>query len=86
MRDAVQALDLGMVEAVVGETETLSFVVGEVGPGRIRIVGPLFDEFDFGIALPNGSPIRESLNHAILRMREEGAISRIKERWIGKHD
>ena len=86
MRDAVQALDLGMVEAVVGETETLSFVVGEVGPGRIRIVGPLFDEFDFGIALPNGSPIRESLNHAILRMREEGEINRIKERWIGKHD
>lgn len=86
LRDAIQALDLGLVEAVVGETETLSYIVGEVGRGRIRIVGPLFDEFDFGIALPNGSPIRESLNTAILRMREEGAINRIKERWIGKHD
>ncbi|MFM7183508.1 MAG: transporter substrate-binding domain-containing protein [Planctomycetota bacterium] len=86
LRDAVQALDLGMVEAVVGETETLSYIVNEVGKGRIRIVGPLFDEFDFGIALPNGSPIRESLNTAILRMREGGEINRIKERWIGKHD
>jgi len=86
LRDAVQALDLGLVEAVVGETETLSFIVNEVGVGRIRIIGPLFDEFDFGIALPNGSPIRESLNTAILRMREEGEINRIKEQWIGKHD
>lgn len=86
LRDAVQALDLGLVEAVVGETETLSYIISEVGKGRIRTVGPLFDEFDFGIALPNGSPIRESLNTAILRMREEGEINRIKERWIGKHD
>lgn len=86
LRDAVQALDLGLVEAVVGETETLSFIVHEVGTGRIRIIGPLFDEFDFGIALPNGSPIRENLNTAILRMREEGEINRIKEQWLGKHD
>jgi polar amino acid transport system substrate-binding protein len=86
LRDAIQALDLGMVEAVVGETETLSYIVNEAGKGRIKIVGPLFDEFDFGIALPNGSPIRESLNTVILRMREEGAIERIKDRWIGKHD
>ena len=86
LRDAIQALDLGMVEAVVGETETLSYIINEVGRGRLRIVGPLFDEFDFGIAMPNGSPIRETLNTAILRMREEGAIARIKDRWIGKHD
>jgi polar amino acid transport system substrate-binding protein len=46
----------------------------------------LFDEFDFGIALPNGSPIREDLNTAILRMREAGDIERIKDRWIGTHD
>jgi len=86
LRDAVQALDLGMVEAIVGETETLSFIIRESGKGRIKIVGPLFDEFDFGIALPNGSPIREDLNTAILRMREAGDIERIKDRWIGTHD
>ena len=86
LRDAVHALDLGMVEAVVGETETLSFIVNELAKKRIRIIGPLFDEFDFGIGLPNGSPIRESLNTAILRMREDGSIDRIKERWMGRHD
>lgn len=86
LRDAAEALSLGMVEAVVGETETLSAIVNEIGRGRLRVIGPLFDTFDFGIAMPNGSPFREPLNTALLRMREDGTLDRIKERWIGKHD
>jgi ABC-type amino acid transport substrate-binding protein len=86
LRESIAALDLGMVEAVVGETETLSHIVYEVGKGRIQVVGPIFDTFDFGIAMPNGSPIREPLNTALLRMREDGSLDRVKERWLGKHD
>ena len=86
LRDAVQALDLGMIEAVVAETETLSHVVNQIGGGRIKVIGPLFDTFDFGIAMPNGSPIREQLNTELLRMREDGALERIRDSWLGKHE
>jgi len=86
LRDAVHALELGMTDAVVGETETLSHLVVEMGRGRIKVTGPVFDNFDFGIALPGGSPLREVFNTALLRMREDGTIERSKETWLGKHD
>jgi polar amino acid transport system substrate-binding protein len=86
LRDAVDALGLGMVDAVVGEAETLSHLVTEVGAGRLKLIGPIFDAFDYGMALPNGSPFREELNASILRMREDGTIERTKERWLGKHE
>ena len=86
LKDAIEALTLGLVEAVVGETETLSAIVHQIGKGRLQVVGPTFDTFDFGIAMPSGSPFRERLNTALLRMREDGTLDRIKERWLGKHD
>jgi hypothetical protein len=39
-----------------------------------------------GIALSAGSPLREDLNTAILRMREDDTLDRIKDAWLGKHD
>jgi ABC-type amino acid transport substrate-binding protein len=46
----------------------------------------MFESFDFGIGLPAGSPLREDLNTAILRMREDGTLERIKEEWFGRHE
>jgi len=86
LRAALVALDVGEIEAVVAPNEVLSALVAEMALPRLRIVGPLFDVFDFGIALPTGSPLREGLNKALLRMREDGEITRIQERWMGKHD
>lgn len=86
LREAVEALSLGLVEAVVGETETLSHLVTQIGAGRLKLIGPVFDTFDYGIALAHDSPWRESLNTAILRLREDGHIERTKERWLGKHE
>ncbi len=86
MRDALGALDLGMVEAVVGESETMMYLINEMAVTNVRIVGSSFDTFDFGLATPGGSPLREELNTVLLRMREDGQLDRIKERWLGKHD
>jgi polar amino acid transport system substrate-binding protein len=85
-RDAIEALALGMVEAVAGENESLMFLIKQFGADRLKVVGPIFESLDFGIALPNGSPLREPLNTTILRMREDGTLDRIREKWLGKHD
>ena len=45
----------------------------------------VFDSFDFALALPQGSTLREPLNNAILQMREAGQLNEIKERWFGEH-
>jgi len=86
IHDALDALQLGMVEAVVSESQSLMYAISRTGRPDIRLVGPIFDSFDFGIGLPNGSPIREQLNTAILQMREDGSLDRIMAQWLGTHD
>jgi polar amino acid transport system substrate-binding protein len=86
IREALDALELGMVEAVVGENQSLMDLVNRIGRGDIVLVGPIFESFDFGLALPNGSPFRERLNTAILRMREDGTLQRLMENWLGRHE
>jgi polar amino acid transport system substrate-binding protein len=54
-------------------------------PG-FSVVGPVFETFDYGMAVQQGSPLRERLNTAILAIREEGLLATIEERWYGKHD
>jgi polar amino acid transport system substrate-binding protein len=86
INDALEALYMGMVDAVVGEAQTLAYVVNHFSRGNVRMVGPTFDSFDYGIALQSGSPIREGLNTAILQIREDGTLDRIREKWFGVHD
>jgi ABC-type amino acid transport substrate-binding protein len=86
IHDALDALALGMVDAVVAENQQLMYLSNQSIRRTIRLVGPIFDSFDYGIGLPAGSPLREDLNTAILRMREDGTLERIKEEWLGKHD
>lgn len=86
VHEALDALALGMVDAVVGENQQLMYLTNQSNRRNIRLVGPIFDSFDYGIGLPANSPLREDLNTAILRMREDGTLGRIKEEWLGTHD
>ena len=86
LNEALDALALGMVEAVVGENQQMMYLTNRPNRANTRLVGPIFDSFDYGIGLPAGSPLREDLNTAILRMREDGTLDRIKEEWFGKHE
>lgn len=83
---AVDALAMGMVEAVVAESHQLMHVVSRRPRADIRLVGPIFDTFDYGFALPTGSPLREPINTVILQMREDGVLDRILAQWLGRHD
>lgn len=86
VEEAVDALALGMVEAVVGENQQMMFMTNRSGRSSIKLVGPIFESFDYGLGLPSGSPLRERLNTAILRMREDGSLDRIREQWLGSRD
>ena len=75
-----------VVEAVVGENHQLMALVNRQGRGVLRLVGPVFDSFDYGFGLPTGSPLREPLNAAILQMREDGTLERTLDSWLGNHE
>lgn len=83
---AADALGNGMVEAVVGENQQMMALVAAGRHPGLMLVGPLFESFDCGLGLPAGSPLRERLNAAVLRIREDGSFDRIRDRWLGRHD
>jgi polar amino acid transport system substrate-binding protein len=86
MDEAIDALEAGTIDAVVGENLQLCALISRPGRRDLVIVGSIFEIFDYGMALPVGSPLREDINEAILQMREDGTIDRILDRWFGRHD
>ena len=47
------------------------------------MVGLIFQEQSYGIALQVGSPLREAINIALLRLVENGSYKEIHDRWFG---
>ncbi|MCX7432699.1 MAG: transporter substrate-binding domain-containing protein [Planctomycetia bacterium] len=84
--EALDMLQRGELDAVVGENQQMMFLLNQSKNAGLKLVGPIFEAFDYGFGLPNGSPLRERLNTAILRMREDGTMERIREQWLGRHD
>jgi len=84
--EALDVLREGGLDAVVGENQQMMFLLNQPTNAELRLVGPIFETFDYGFGLPDGSPLRERLNTAILRMREDGTMERIREQWLGRHD
>ena len=72
-------------EALVSESHTLMLALHTSEANDLRLIPGVFDSFDFALALPQGSTLREPLNNAILQMREAGQLDEIKERWFGEH-
>jgi len=86
LEEVFAAADADLVEAVAGENLSLMAGINQPNRSNFKLVGPVFESLDFGLALPNGSPRRERLNEVILAMREDGSLQRILDSWLGKHD
>lgn len=46
-----------------------------------RQIGGLLDSKGYGLAVRQGSPLREYLNSAILKLQEDGTLATIKSKW-----
>ena len=80
---AYERLLQGEVAAVVFDAPTLLSYARRRGGAEVDIVGDLFDPQPYGIALPEGSPLREPINRALLGMRENGQYDRIYRKYFG---
>lgn len=86
LSDALDAAASGEVEAVVHENHLLQATITRPEHSGFRLVGPVFDPYDFSMAVPPGSPLRERLATTILAMREDGTLDALMEKAFGKHD
>jgi polar amino acid transport system substrate-binding protein len=84
VEEAYDLLDRGTVQAVVYDYPVLLYHALHFGEGRVRVVGSPFNDEDYGIALAEGSDLREELNRALLEVREDGTYDLIYARWFGE--
>jgi polar amino acid transport system substrate-binding protein len=80
---AYAALANNDVKAVVYDEPILRYHVSTTGGSEERVVGPLFQRQNYGIAVQQDSPYRKRINEALLRLREEGVLDEFQKKWFG---
>jgi polar amino acid transport system substrate-binding protein len=81
--DAYEALLNDQTDAIVFDAPVLLFYAEHQGYGLVKVVGPIFQEENYGIALPAGSPLRKPINTALLRLQSSGRYDTIYKKWFG---
>jgi len=82
---AIQALEQDDLDAVVYDKPLLHWLVSERSSG-LRILPDTLERQDYGIALPEGSPLREELNRAILRRITSAPWRDTLTRYLGSDE
>ncbi|MEM6387878.1 MAG: transporter substrate-binding domain-containing protein [Pseudomonadota bacterium] len=79
----LDAFENGQIEAVVFDAPILSYYVTTTQAGTAELVGPVFLRENYGLALQQGSGLREPINRILLRLREDGTYDDLYRRWFG---
>lgn len=80
---AYRLLETGKVDAIVYDAPVLQHYAAKQGKGKVRVVGLMFQEKNYGMALRVHSPYRDKINVTLLKLMEEGGYQQIKEKWFG---
>ena len=81
--DAYEALLDSQADAIVFDAPVLLFYAHNQGYGLVKVVGSIYQEENYGIALPTDSPLREPVNSALLGLQSSGRYNAIYEKWFG---
>lgn len=76
----------GRADAVVFDAPVLSHAVNKEWSGRIRLIGPLFEQQNYGIVISRGSSLRKAVNQALLTLTEQGKLAELNEKWFGQRE
>ena len=74
----------GQVQAIVYEAPTLQYWAARRGNGVLQVVGPVFRPEKYGIAVASGSPLRKSINEALLTMYADGSYEEVYRKWFSQ--
>jgi len=80
---AIAAMILGNVDAVVYDEPRLRFFANGQGRKKVRLVDSVFESQDYGIAFVPNSEYIEAANIALLSMQQDGTLAKIENRYLG---
>lgn len=73
----------GRIDAIVHDRPRLLYYAKVSRQQDVEVLPLTFSPQDYGIALPENSPLRERLNRALLGLSEEGYLNDLHDRWFG---
>lgn len=83
IEDAYEALLDDQADAIIFDAPVLLYYAEHQGYGSVKVVGPIFQEENYGIALSADSPLRKPINSALLRLQSSGRYDTIYKKWFG---
>ena len=78
--DAVDAVERGVADIAIHDAVAMRHVLQT--RGDLTDAGPVLARHDLAFAVRQGSPLREDVNRALLRLRESGQYGVIRDRWL----
>lgn len=81
---ALADLAAGRVDAVVYDAPLLQYRIREEYANKLTVLSNTFERQDYAFALPQGSPLREPINRAILEYLESDEWQAMKNRYLGQ--
>jgi polar amino acid transport system substrate-binding protein len=84
LNKAVESIDKKETVAVIYDQPALEYYAKTNKSNKYTVVGGAFTVEDYGIVLPNGSPLRKKINEELLKLYQNGEYNKIKEKWFGK--
>lgn len=76
------AFEDGELDAIFFDGPLLAYYVRTEGRGTARLIDRIFRPEDYGIALPQGSALRERINLALLNIQESGEFDALYLKWF----
>lgn len=83
--EALAALLDGSVDAVVHDWPILKYCVNKKGLKTLKVLPRPFNEQNYAIALPPGSPLRKAINRNLLACIEEPEWDETLNLYLGEH-
>ncbi len=82
IEQAIEALETGIVQAVVYDAPILLYHAAHEGKGKVQMAGTIFQPETYGILFPDESPLRKAVNPALLKLQESGEYRALYRRYF----
>lgn len=86
LAELIESFEAGDLDAVVFDGPILAHYIATDGIGKARLIDRIYQPENYGIALPQGSAMREPINRALLAVKEAGDYGNLVEKWFGSRD
>ena len=82
VQDGYKLLEGGQADALVFDSPVLNYYAANLGGGRVRVVGNIFKQEYYGIAVPTSSPLREAINRTLIEVISDGTMQQIYDKYF----